>query len=366
MRRGGLLFGLLIAATLLAHLAALWRMRDWLDAGLQASRAPQRMQAAFVREIQPAAPPAPASPAVTPAPKKPPPRAAKPAEAPPPPASAPEPPPPAPPETLAQAPAEPASAPGPAAASEAASTAAAAASPPAAPAFDWPLGTRLSYVLTGSIRGEVHGTAQVEWLREGARYQVHLDVTVGPGFAPLMQRRMTSDGTIGPAGLAPERYDERTQIAFGSAREATIRFEPDAITLANGKRVPSLAGAQDAASQFVQLTYLFSIETEPLRAGRRFVVPLALPRRFDPWVYEVIGEEPLATPFGTVRTWHLKPQREGDAAALAAEAWFAPSLRWLPVRIVIRQGKDDHIDLLVDRLPQEAIEERAQGGGSGR
>jgi hypothetical protein len=44
----------------------------------------------------------------------------------------------------------------------------------------------------------VHGEAQVEWLREGTRYQVHMDVSVGPSFAPLMSRRVSSEGEITP------------------------------------------------------------------------------------------------------------------------------------------------------------------------
>ena len=59
-------------------------------------------------------------------------------------------------------------------------------------------------------RGERHAP-QVEWIRVDDRYQVHLDVIVGPEFAPLVTRRMTSDGEIAASGLAPRRYDEETQ-----------------------------------------------------------------------------------------------------------------------------------------------------------
>lgn len=367
LKRYGALLALLGAATLAVHLLLLWRMSEWLDAGLQASKAPPRMQAAFVREIQPeAAAPAPAAalPAPAPARRK---AAQAPAVEPPEPAaSAPEPVEPEPPRA-AQAAVEPTPAPE-AAASEAAAASAASATASGAPAFDWPLGTRMSYVLTGSIRGEVHGSAQVEWLRDGMNYQVHLDVLVGASFAPLMQRRMTSDGVIGPQGLSPRRYDERTQVAFGSAREATLRFEPGepgAVTLATGARAVAPAGVQDSASQFIQLTYLFATGASRLQAGQRVDLPLALPRRVDRWIYEVLGEEELHTPFGPVRAWHVKPQRVGDTSALSVEAWFAPTLRYLPVRIVIRQGKEDHLDLQVDRLPQEALE-GAQAGSVGR
>jgi hypothetical protein len=82
---------------------------------------------------------------------------------------------------------------------------AAQATEPAAPAtmFEWPPSTRLRYVLTGHYRGPVDGSAQVQWLRQGQRYQVHLDVHIGPPFAALIERQMSSDGVLGPDGLRP-------------------------------------------------------------------------------------------------------------------------------------------------------------------
>ena len=121
-------------------------------------------------------------------------------------------------------------------------------------AFEWPASTRLSYLLTGNYRGEVNGSAQVEWVRAGSRYQVHLDLVVGPSGAPLITRRMTSDGDITEQGLAPRRYDQDTKVILQDRRRVTIQFEPGSVVLANGERRDSVAGVQDTASQFVQLT----------------------------------------------------------------------------------------------------------------
>ncbi len=57
-------------------------------------------------------------------------------------------------------------------------------------------------------RGARRGPGRVG--ARGQRYQVHLDVTVGLPIAPLMTRRMSSDGELTPQGLAPRRYDEDT------------------------------------------------------------------------------------------------------------------------------------------------------------
>ena len=238
---------------------------------------------------------------------------------------------------------------------------AASASAPDAVPFEWPASTQLSYTLTGYYRGTVEGRAQVEWLRQGERYQVRLEVAVGPPFAPVMSRRMVSDGLLGADGLRPRRYDEETRVLFRNPRIASLRFDDEAVTLADGRRVPAPSGVQDTASQFVQLTWRFTLQPELLQAGRSVDVPLALPRRVDLWTYDVLGREPLDTPAGTVEAVHVKPRREARPGGdLTAEMWVAPSLQYLPVRIVIRQDAETFVDLLIDRLPVQA----ADGGAS--
>jgi hypothetical protein len=228
-------------------------------------------------------------------------------------------------------------------------------------AFEWPPSTRLTYVLNGNYRGEVQGNARVQWVRQGERYQVQMDVTVGPSFAPLMGRTMTSDGELASAGLVPCRYHEVTKLPFQSPRRVTMQFTPDTVTLANGSVRASLPGVQDTASQFVHLTWLFTTQPQLLRVGHQVELPLALPRRVDRWVYEVAAEERLATPVGMLDTFHLKPRRieERPRGELSAEVWFAPTLQYLPVRIRIQQDADTYVDLMMDAPPLQAAPEAA-------
>ena len=223
-----------------------------------------------------------------------------------------------------------------------------------AASFEWPASTRVSYVLTGNYRGEVSGQARVEWVRQGPRYQVNYDFLVGPEFAPLISRRATSEGRIEAEGLVPERYDEETNVIFRDRRRATVVFEPAEVVLADGTRQARLAGVQDTASQFIQLTYLFTTHPERLRVGEKIDFPLALPRSMDRHVYEVVGEETLNMAFGALATFHLKPTVEKKKNALAVEIWFAPSLRYLPVRIRVAQDETNYVDMLIDRKPEMA------------
>jgi Protein of unknown function (DUF3108) len=356
----------LLAGVLLLHgLGASWLEDNLVGWGAGQQPMPQRMEVAFVRTLEPAAPAPvvvaaalPAAPAaLRPRRVRAPVRAASAA-------SAPEEIKPAPVVTVADVPPVAAMTPPPEpVASEPVPSVVAAPSAPSASAaavpFEWPPSTRLTYKLVGNYRGEIHGNARVQWVRVGPRYQVHMDVSVGPSFAPLMSRNMTSDGELGEAGLVPRRYDEATKLPFQSPRRVAVQFTSETVTLANGSTREAMAGVQDTASQFVQMTWLFTKRPELLRVGNSIELPLALPRRIDRWTYDVLAEQRLATPVGELDTFHLKPRRADDRprGELSAEVWFAPSLQYLPVRIRIQQDAETYIDLMMDAAPLQATPE---------
>ena len=359
----------LAAVVLLVIAVHAWITQHVVDriADLNADSAmPERLTVAYVRDMPLAAPPqaAPAAPPAAVAPRAVRSRPPKPAA----PASAPEvtnepvlalaAPDPAPPLALPEVPAsEPAASPAApvadaASAVPAVAAAAAAASTPAG--FEWPSSTRVSYLLTGNVRGEVNGSAQVEWIRSGSRYQVHLDLVVGPSIAPIITRRMSSDGEITAEGLAPRRYDQDTKVVLRERNRLTVTFDPDTIVLANGDQRGTVPGVQDTASQFVQLMYVFSTKPELLRIGNSVDIPLALPHKVAVWTYDVVADDVLAAPFGPLPTIHLKP-RGGNvrrAGELSAEIWFAPQLRYFPVRIRIHQDAETFIDLMISKRPE--------------
>jgi hypothetical protein len=220
----------------------------------------------------------------------------------------------------------------------------------AAPAFDWPPSTRLSYLLQGDVNGPVDGTAQVEWLRQGQRYQVRFEVNAATFFS----RRSVSDGELTARGLEPRQFSGEQRVMF-KTRRWSQQFGPDRITLSDGPEQPTVPGVQDEASQFVQLTWLFTTQPQLLRVGRSIEVPLMINRRLDHWVYDVLDQETLRLSFGEVMTFHVKPRRVRPGA-LAVEMWFAPSLQYLPVRIMIRQNDNNHMDLTLKAPPLQAAD----------
>jgi len=375
-RRAG--FWALAALVAGAHLLLADRVLESRIGWGGAERMPVRIDVAFVRELAPAAPPPP--PVAAPAPQAPARLPAVARQAPPAASAA------APPDTAASAPADAAAASATAAASAAEPAPATAAAvpepvpplpvpappPPAAPPavasapaqqpFDWPPSTRLVYQLNGNYRGPVQGTASVEWLRQGTRYQVHLETSIGP----MLSRHITSEGELTERGLAPQRFDGEQKVLFRGARRWSLRFTPEKVTLVDGREVDALPGAQDEASQFVQLTWLFTTRPDRLKVGRSVELPLAISRKLERWTYDIVGEEPLRFPFGEVATFHVKPRREAAGGDLTPEIWVAPTLQYLPVRILIRDGKDNWVDLTLDKPPLQAAPAAPPAAADGR
>ena len=130
-------------------------------------------------------------------------------------------------------------------------------------------------------------------------------------------------------------------------------FAPDLVTLGNGQQRVRLPGVQDTASQFIQFTWMFGSQPERLRVGNTFEFPLALPRSMNVWVYDVAEEEVLYTAIGPLATFHLKPRREvRRPGEWLVEMWFAPELRFLPVRLRIEQDANTYVELTIARKPE--------------
>ena len=216
----------------------------------------------------------------------------------------------------------------------------------AAPAYlaQWPADTRLTYRLGGNYRGELHGSAQVLWQREGTRYQASVQIDLGL----LLSMRFTSQGEITEQGLAPEVYEEQVR-----QRRRGVRIGED-VRLNNGERVPRPQDVQDTASQFVEMGHRFATDPAALQAGSEIRLWLARPGGVDQWTYDVVGEDTLHLPrLGAVPAYHLKPRPlDKPRGPISAEIWIAPTLQYLPVRIRLTQGPDTYMDLMVETIEQ--------------
>lgn len=211
---------------------------------------------------------------------------------------------------------------------------------------NWPPDSRASYVLGGNYRGPLHGDAQVQWQREGERYQVQLRISLGW----LASMSMTSQGRVTSGHLEPELYEELT----ASKTRRHVRMGPTELLFMDGTSQLRPAGVQDAASQFVELTHRFSSAQQPLAVGQSVSYWLARPGGADEWTFDITEVQTLYLPrLGPVEAYHLKPRPLArPRGPITAEMWFAPSLQYLPVRIKISMDQDIWLDLLLDTVEQ--------------
>lgn len=208
----------------------------------------------------------------------------------------------------------------------------------------WPESTRLVYQLNGYFRGDLHGTARVDWRRQNERYQAQVAVDVGL----LVSMTFTSQGRIQASRLWPEIYEEDRR---GKRRGA--RFTDQWVTLDNGSQLPRPVDLQDTASQFVQLAQDFRTGRLPTQSGQVVTVMLGRPGGVDLWQYDLTPSTTVETPLGTVEAIHLKPRPLPQArGTVTAEMWFAPKLQHLPVRIRLQLNPEVWLDLTLQQVLQ--------------
>jgi len=210
----------------------------------------------------------------------------------------------------------------------------------------WPADTRLNYRLGGYFRsGELHGSARVQWQRQGERYETRIEIDV----TLLAELVLTSQGEVTAQGLFPRAYEELRRSGPRGARLGDA-----SIVLNDGRTLPRPQGVQDTASQFVELSHRFATGQDVLAVGRSVSVWLARPGGVDLWTYDVVERETLhSEQLGPIDAFHLKPRLIANPRGnITAEMWFAPSLQYLPVRIRVGMGGATYVDLMVEKIEQ--------------
>lgn len=235
--------------------------------------------------------------------------------------------------------------------------------PPAAPLVltnpmdAWPPTTRLRYTVGGNYRGKVSGTAQVQWIKQGTRYQSQVDMDFG--LIPGVQ--MTSQGRIFPTGLQPTVFEEKQ--AVGGWR--SVSFDISHITVHSGRKVENpdkrIGQMLDPAAQFVEFSHRFRTGSLPLKAGTLFDFWLGRPEAIYRWQYSISGPMLLALPqYGDVVVHHVKPTplslKGRGNRGYVVEMWYAPEMQYLPVRIKLNMGREGYIDLMLRSVEQAAAE----------
>lgn len=207
------------------------------------------------------------------------------------------------------------------------------------PTFRW------SYHLQ---RGLLAGTGVLDWQPAADRY--HLSLTGSIAGVTLLE--WISQGGFDRAGLAPTRF---TVSSRGRAPQAA-NFQRAAgkITYSANTAERALpAGAQDRLSWLVQLSAV--VAADPARhakAGARIALPVSGTRGdLGVWDFEVLGLQPVDTPFGRVEALALR-RGERHAFDTRGEVWLDAQRHHLPVQVRLStiDGRGQVADALVLRL----------------
>ncbi|WP_332748874.1 DUF3108 domain-containing protein [Hydrogenophaga sp.] len=221
-----------------------------------------------------------------------------------------------------------------------AAPAAARALPPAQP----PASTRLDYAVTGRIKGIAYNAeGKLDWMLADGRYSARMEMRV---FL-LGSRVQTSTGRVGPTGLSPERFADKSRsekAAHFDTEQNRIRFSNNAPDAA------LLPGAQDRLSLFLQIAGLLQARPQAYASGQTIEMQVAGTGDADIWRFKVGDETTLALPAGEMRARQLVrlPRKEFDSTV---EMWLAPDLQHLPVRLRITQSNGDVADQQLSRMP---------------
>ena len=237
----------------------------------------------------------------------------------------------------------------PASAAKPASASASIAKTKTPPAVDGPKGVkvpasaRLVYDVTAQVRGgKYNANAELRWQHEGNRYDAQLEIRA----LSLVLRSQTSSGEVGPKGLAPTRFSDKTRterVAYIDREKGRITFSADTPDVA------LQAGAQDRLSVVLQLSSLFATDPAAFAPGSGIAIQTVGPTDASMWHFTVKGEETVTVAGAQVRA--IKLERDGKPDSdQQVEVWFAPLLGYIPVRLRITQGNGDYLDQRLDAM----------------
>jgi hypothetical protein len=200
-------------------------------------------------------------------------------------------------------------------------------------------------------RGDQQGSATLVWQPdfEGARYEARLAGEIdGRGVL-----HWSSHGAIDAAGIAPERFVLREPRR--GAQAANFERAARRITYSGPPVAHALPdGAQDRLSWLIQLAAVVAADPQRHGAAGGVVELFVAGARGDAdrWRFDAQGVQSVELADGTsIQTWAYEraPLRSYD---VRVQAWLAPALGWLPVRLrVSPTGAGRPLELLLAANP---------------
>ncbi len=181
----------------------------------------------------------------------------------------------------------------------------------------------------------------IHWASDGQSYQIVVSVPL-PFIGTFSY---ASHGRIDAFGLAPDQYIEKR----GRRGEDVTVFNRVTKQIAFTRTPATLAlpdGAQDRFSMIMQLASLVRGDPDAYQPGvtRQFYVTDN--DSGEIWPIETIGDEAVRMEQGFIDARHFMrlPRHAGDRRRI--DVWLAPSLGWLPVRLVQTEPNGTQVELV--------------------
>ncbi|KAG8151158.1 DUF3108 domain-containing protein [Burkholderia catarinensis] len=181
----------------------------------------------------------------------------------------------------------------------------------------------------------------IRWRNDGHTYDLSVSMPV-PFVGPFTYH---SEGRIDAFGVAPDRYVEKR----GKRPEDIAIFNREirqVVFTRTPNNAPLPDGVQDRFSMLMQLSGLVRGNPAAYKPGvtQQFVV--IDNNSSETWPITVIGDEQVQTQTGIIAARHFMrlPRRDGDTRRI--DMWLAPSLGWLPARLVQTEPNGAQIELL--------------------
>lgn len=188
-----------------------------------------------------------------------------------------------------------------------------------------PPSARVAYAVTRAAPGRpaVAGeAAELRWERSGGAYRLRLDGVLG---------ELASTGGEDDAGLAPSEAQEAGPA--GGAQLTRFNRAEGRIEQGLNASETLTQGSQDRASVLLQLAGIGLADPDQVQDTVDIVVAGSGGARIARW--QVVGQENLDTPLGTLAAVHLL--QLAPAGEARVEVWLAPQHHWLPVQLRVTQ-----------------------------